>query len=118
MNFTLGKDEKLKSRKLIERLFSEGKSISKFPVKLYYLPIEDVEKNQAAFAVPKKNFKSAVTRNRLKRQLREVYRHHKHLLSPENGKKFALLFLYIGKDKPQFAQLDSSITALLKHSIT
>lgn len=99
---------------MIERLFSEGKSISKFPVKIFYLPLENSAVHQATFSVPKRNFKSAVTRNRIKRQLRESYRLHKQMLSHKDGRNFALLILYIGKNKPQFAQLDSSIKALLK----
>ena len=113
MSFAFTKHEKLKSRKVIELLFSEGKSVSKFPVKLFYLPLEEAKVTQATFAVPKRNFKLAVTRNRIKRQLREAYRLHKHMLSEENGRKFALLFLYIGKDKPQYAQLEASVSKLI-----
>lgn len=118
MSFTFSKNEKLKSRKLIEQLFAEGKTVSNFPLKLFYIPLEEARNSQAAFAVPKRNFKLAVSRNRIKRQMREVYRLHKHLLSGNNGRKFALLFLYISKDKPQYAELDSSIKALLKNSIS
>ncbi|MEM7085904.1 MAG: ribonuclease P protein component [Bacteroidota bacterium] len=122
MSFTFSKHEKLKSRKVIEQLFSEGKSMKEFPVKLFYISMEEAHleqlrsatTSQAAFAVPKRNFKLAVTRNKVKRQMREAYRLHKHLLSPNDGKNFALLFLYISKDKPQYATLDSSIKALLK----
>jgi len=125
MSFSFSRHEKLKSRTVIDQLFSEGKSISKFPVKLFYIPLDEAQSDrlktaslsQATFAVPKRNFKSAVTRNRIKRQMREAYRLHKHMLSDHNGKNFALLFLYISKDKSQYAQIDSSIAALLKRLV-
>ena len=68
--------------------------------------------NQSYFH--KKNFKSAVDRNRIKRQLREAYRLNKHLLEEISGKKFVLLFLYLGKVKPQYDQLEKATVKLLK----
>lgn len=114
MNKKFPKTEKLKSAKTIENLFAEGKTYSKFPIKLFFLPKEEIETNLAAFAVPKRSFKSAVDRNRLKRQLREVYRLNKDLLEEIHGKKFVMLFLYLGKVKPQYADLDKSMVKLLK----
>ncbi len=114
MSLRFPKQEKLKSKKTIEALFLEGKSISKFPVKVFYLPIDNSEVSKAAFAVPKRSFKQAVTRNRIKRQLRESYRLHKQMLTANNGPSFALLFLYISKDEPQYDLLESSMKALFK----
>ena len=71
MNFSFPKSEKLKSKKAIKHLFAEGNTVIKYPIKLFYLPIENSHKTKAAFSVPKHNFKKAVTRNRIKRQLRE-----------------------------------------------
>jgi ribonuclease P protein component len=114
MNFRFRKSEKLKSSKTIEKLFSEGKSFTKFPLKLVFLPQELEKPTQAAFAVPKRSFKLAVDRNRIKRQLRETYRLHKPLIITNNGKNFALLFLYFSKDKPKYAELEKAMTSLLK----
>lgn len=114
MNFQFPKTEKLKSRKTIELLFSEGKSITKFPVKMFYLPSENAEYTQAGFAVSKRNFKYAVDRNRIKRQLREAYRLQKHLLNNESGLKFAIFFLYIGKEKLPYSKIETAIESLIK----
>ncbi|RMA66031.1 ribonuclease P protein component [Ulvibacter antarcticus] len=114
MNFRLPPSEKLKSSKTIAQIFDEGKSFSKFPIKFIFIPLENTQKTRAAFAVPKRNFKFAVTRNRIKRQLREVYRLQKPHYLLNSGKNFALLILFVGKDKPQYAQLEKSMIALLK----
>lgn len=108
------KTEKLKSAKTIESLFLEGKTYSKYPIKVFFHPKENLETNLAAFAVPKRSFKLAVDRNRVKRQLREVYRLNKHILEEINGKKFVMLFLYLGKVKPQYADLEKAMPKLLK----
>jgi len=115
MNFRFPKSEKLKSRKTIELLFSEGKSVTKFPIKVFYLPVENNEKTQAGFAVPKRNFKNAVDRNRIKRQLREAYRLQKHLLKKEGDSKFALFFLYLGKDKLPYASIEKAMKSLIEN---
>jgi ribonuclease P protein component len=114
VNHTFSKNEKLKSRKTIQQLFEEGLSEKKYPLRLLYLYIPDGTHHQAAFAVPKRNFKRAVDRNRIKRQLREAYRVQKHLLPANKGTKFALLFLYLGKDKPGYEQLEKAVRSLLK----
>lgn len=108
------KTEKLKSAKTIETLFLEGKTLSRFPIKVFFLPKVSLETHRAAFAVPKRNFKSAVERNLVKRRLREAYRLNKHLLAEIHGKKFVMLFLFLGKVKPQYAELEKAIAGLLK----
>ena len=114
MNFRFPKSEKLKSRKTIELLFEEGKSVSKHPIKLFFTSLEDSPKTQAGFAVPKRSFNKAVDRNRIKRQLRESYRLQKHLLKNEGGLKFALMFLYIGRDKLPYDTIESAMKTILK----
>ena len=118
MNFRFPKSEKLKSKKIIELLFEEGKAMSKFPIKVFYLPIENAEKTQAGFAVPKRNFKNVVDRNKITRQLREAYRLQKHMLKNKGNSKFALFFLYLGKDKLGYSSIEKSIRDLLKKIIT
>ncbi len=113
MNFQFPQQEKLKSRKTIDLLFLQGSSFTKSPLKVVYIPIEDSGVNKAGFSVPKKHFKRAVDRNRLKRQMREAYRNNKHLLKSNNGSKFALMFLYINKEKASFDSIQNAVLALI-----
>ena len=111
------KKEKLKSKKLIEVLFKEGKTLTSFPYKLIYLKIEapvDV-KLKTSVAVPKKNFKSAVKRNRIKRLLREAYRLNKHLVFNNSEGNFAFLILYLGKEIPNYPEVEKGIQLILKN---
>ncbi len=116
-NFGFPKKEKLKSKKLIDKLFSEGKNISVYPIKLIYLKTELPSEVavQASVSVSKKNFKSAVKRNRIKRLLRESYRLNKALIFNNSNDTFAFLFLYLGKQMPDFQTIDDNVkTVLLK----
>jgi len=115
MNYTYPKKEKLKSRKLIDQLFAQGKSVSDYPIKLIYLNTELPEdvKIQAGVAVPKKNFKSAVKRNRIKRLLREAYRLNKHRIFNNREATFAFLFLYLGKEMPLYPEIEKAMNGVL-----
>ncbi|MEO9891925.1 ribonuclease P protein component [Aurantibacter sp.] len=114
-NFSFPRKEKLKSRKLIDQLFLEGKSVKIKSVKLIFLQTDHIEdiRFQVGFTVPKKNFKSAVKRNRIKRLLREGYRLNKpHLFNNSKG-NFAFLFLYLGKEMPDYHVVEQNIQAIL-----
>jgi len=115
MDFSYPKNEKLKSRKLIDLLFAEGRSVSKYPVKLIYLRtgLPKDAKIQAGVAVPKRNFKSAVKRNRIKRLLREAYRLNKHQVFNNSDGGFAFLFLYLGKEMPSYPEVENAMIKVL-----
>ncbi|MEM9144191.1 MAG: ribonuclease P protein component [Bacteroidota bacterium] len=116
MSFAFPKDERLKRKKLFEALFREGSSITVYPIKLIYLrtPLSTEKKNQAAMAVPKKNFRKAVQRNRVKRMLREAYRLNKSQVFNNSYGKFAFLFLYIGKEMVPYGDIERNMQAVLR----
>lgn len=93
--FTYPKKEKLKSRKIIKHIFEQGESIKTYPILIRYVE-NDQEYPQVGVSVSKRNFKNAVDRNRIKRQLREAYRLHKGQLT-NKGKNHSIMILYIGK---------------------
>ncbi|WP_298546934.1 ribonuclease P protein component [uncultured Aquimarina sp.] len=119
MKATFGTNEKLKSKKEIELLFSEGKSIAKYPVRLIYrkTTLEKEAKIQAGVSVSKRNFKKAVDRNRIKRLLRESYRKNKYLVSNNTTHQFAFMFLYTGKEMPDYILIESKIKEIIQKFI-
>lgn len=128
--FTLGKNERLKSRKLIEQLFSEGKSFVIIPFKVYYLffPLTTHRHSersegspltiQFGVGVSAKNFKKAVDRNRIKRLTRESYRLQKNPLREKLKSKniqLNLFFIYTGKELPEYDEVYKKVgSALIK----
>lgn len=115
---TFSKDEKLKSKKIIDHLFQEGKSVSNNGFTLVYFeqPLHTFYPAQAGFSVPKKHFKHAVDRNRIKRLMREVYRHNKipfYKTLTEKKKQMAIMFIYKGKELPDYETTAKSFIGCL-----
>ena len=115
MRYAFPQKEKLKSKKLIDLLFTEGKSVTVYPLKLIYLrtTLPENVKVQAGVTVSKRNFKSAVRRNRIKRLLRESYRLNKGQVFNNSDDTFAFLFLYLGKEMPNFGEIAPKMVELL-----
>ncbi|MBT8182582.1 MAG: ribonuclease P protein component [Eudoraea sp.] len=116
MSSKFPKKEKLKSEILIRRVFEDGKSISSYPLKLIYLPVDERSevKIQCGVTAPKRNFKSAVKRNRIKRLLRESYRLNKEKIFNNIEGSFAFLFLYLGKEMPEYEDVEKHMKVILK----
>ncbi|RZJ69502.1 MAG: ribonuclease P protein component [Flavobacterium sp.] len=114
--YTYPKNEKLKSRTVISLMFTEGKSVSKYPLRLVYLPMDEAEGTplKMGVSVSKKHFKKAVDRNYFKRVLRETYRHHKHLLLDSLEKPHAFMLLYQTKDRLSFEEINTKTIQLFE----
>jgi ribonuclease P protein component len=116
LKFTYPKQEKLKSKKLIEQLFTEGQSVTAFPLRLVYLgtTFDDAVIAKTGVSVSKRHFKTAVDRNHIKRLLREVYRLNKAVYFNNLTTQHAFMILYIGKEKPSFAQIETRMKLLFE----
>lgn len=143
---TLSKAEKLKSRKQIDELFASGKGFTAYPVKVMYKVVDGKElivdgemqtgtnllagntalpptinhqpsNVQIGVTASSRNFKHAVDRNRIKRLLREAYRHQKHELLQvveARGLQVSVFFIYLDKTLPTFDMLDDKMRYCLK----
>jgi ribonuclease P protein component len=136
--FTLGRDERLKSRKQIEKLFVEGKSFVVTPFRIYYLigdmvnaRLPDGQAQRSMFndqfgvGVSSKNFKRAVDRNRIKRLTREAWRLQKtdpvatglkEWLKTSN-KQLDVFFIYTGKEVPAYKLVFEKVRVVIEKLI-
>lgn len=116
--YTYSKEEKLKSHTTIDRMFTEGKSVSKYPLRLVYVPLDDISaegvKLKMGVSVSKKYFKRAHDRNYFKRVLRETYRHHKHIIIDRLDKPYAFMFFYQTKDRLTFEEINNKTVQLFE----
>ena len=119
--FTLGKNERLKSRKQIEKMFADGKSFVVNPFRVYYLVNGQWSMVngflQFGFGVSNKNFKRAVDRNRIKRLTREAWRLQNINLKEKtktSGKQLNVFFIFIGKELPDFKIVKDKVAVALK----
>ncbi|MXO07301.1 ribonuclease P protein component [Flavobacterium sp. HBTb2-11-1] len=116
MNFTYPKNERLKSKTTIGLLFSEGKSVSKYPLRLVYRQAEanSEEQTKIGVSVSKKYFKKAVDRNYFKRVLRETYRLNKHLLLDNLDQPYSIMLFYQTKDRLSYDEINTKMIQLFE----
>lgn len=113
--FTLGKDERLKSRKAIDQLFKEGQRFSVPPFRVCYQ--FTAAELKFGITVSAKNFKKAVDRNRVKRLAREAWRLQKNELQqvlPEKNKGLDVFLIYTAKELPDYSLIEAKISIVLK----
>ena len=117
-SYQFSKKEKLKSRKLIEKLFAEGSTFLVFPIKVVFLIVDEPMDNpiKVGVSASSKKFKNAVDRNRIKRLIKENYRLNKlplHNYLRETNKQVAVFFMYIDKALPENALLHRKMPIII-----
>ena len=115
MRNTLGKQERLKSKKLIEKLYAEGDSVKTFPLRMMYVQTAHTSEFpcQVGVSVAKRNYKLAVDRNRLKRLMRETYRLQKQIVYNNLDEPYVFMISYIGREEIKYEDLYLKMEKLL-----
>jgi len=108
---SFSKIEHLCGEKRITRLYTQGDAFIAYPVRVVFLiePKSDIEPANVLISVPKKRFKRAVKRNRLKRLIREAYRlNKKDLIDKLDEKQLQvhIAFNYVSDDELDFASIE------------
>ena len=118
---TFRKQERIVSHQLIETLFEKGdsQSLAAYPLRAVFLQTERQQGHapiQILISVPKKRFKHAVDRNRVKRQVREAYRHHKQLLSDiiPDDKELLIAFIWLSDSHCPSIEVEKRMVSLLQ----
>ena len=113
---TLPRSKILRGRRNFERLFEKSTVLNSESLQLRYRFYQDPsERCLIGFIAPKKRFKSAVKRNKVKRLLREVYRtnqqHLEYLFSKES---FGLHGVFIAQRETDYHQIREEMIPLLE----
>lgn len=72
---------------------------------------------QVAMSVPKKKFKKAVSRNRIRRLMREAYRINKHHLYQGlqvEEEQYAIMLIYTAVEELPLKQIEDSIQNIIR----
>jgi len=111
MNLKFGTDKKLKSRKRIERLFAEGKRLSKYFLTAVYGFDTTATGYKVGVSVPKRKIRKAHERNLLKRRIREAFRRNQYRL--ENRFSTEIMFVYIASEPLSYNTIEKSMLFLI-----
>jgi len=120
LKYTFKKCDRLKSSIEIETLYRENKFIVSSPLKCYY-SISEISENKSnicvAFTVPKKLFKHATDRNKIKRRMREIYRlQYKNIFETfinQKDKQLKLFFIYVGREILDYESIEKKLKEIL-----
>lgn len=119
MSFTYPKTDRLKSKTIIDSLFTKGTSVSVYPLRLVYVKSQNENTSSLLMgvSVSKKYFKRAVDRNYFKRLLRETYRLNQNMLREtivNQEEKYSMMFFYQTKERLSFDEINQKTILLFE----
>lgn len=118
--FTLSKEERICSKKLINELFTgNGRSMTAFPLRVVFMKrtiVDDQPRAAMLVSVPKRYFKHAVDRNRVKRQVLEAFRRNKSIITQnltDDHDAVAMAFVWLTNEKFPSSEVENRMVRLL-----
>ena len=118
--FTLSKEERICSKKLINELFTgNGRSMTAFPLRVVFMKrtiVDDQPRAAMLVSVPKRYFKHAVDRNRVKRQVREAFRRNKSIITQnltDDHDAVAMALVWLTNEKYPSSEVENRMVRLL-----
>lgn len=117
--FGFPKPQHLKSRILIDQAFEAGSVVKSFPFLVRCLSVELTHpvSSQLMISVPKRKFKRAVDRNRVKRWVREAWRIERgplEQLVEKRGEQWAIVLIFVGKEMPDWTVCETAMKKLIR----
>lgn len=107
-SFSFCKNERLRSKKIIQKMFASKSSDFIYPFKFIYQPIPSEDSpTQVLASVPKKIFKRSVDRHLVARRIKEAYRLNKHHLSSKSP--YTIILIYVAKDILSFKEIEKKL---------
>jgi len=112
---TFHKQEKLSQKETIDSIFQKnGESIFQPPLLFVYLKkeLKTPYSCQLLVSVGKRKFKKASDRNRIKRQITDIYRLQKQRIYQviKDDTQYAIGVIYLGKELPEYQILEKKLT--------
>ena len=122
MGNDLGKEYKLCSHVIIEDVFATGDLIKSYPfvARIKFTKLPKQVPFQLVFSAPKRTFRKAYQRNKVKRLCKEAFRLNKYELESaltDSNKQLALFLVFTSRDKITFDVLEKRVQKLIKKII-
>ncbi len=119
-NCSLGISKKIKKSETISKILKTGRRKSSDPLRIHYLwESNDYHtvrsKFVVGFIVPKRVYRLAVRRNKIKRWLREAVRQQQHLISAKDNQHLQLLIVATRVEIKTYQEVEDAVIYLLSY---
>lgn len=112
---TLPKAARVYRKNDIQNIFSHGQSFWKFPFSVHYLPLDAKTIGfQIGVSVPKKKFKRAVDRNRIKRIIKEAFRTTRRAYETKLNQSIGVFVVYKHDKLPELEEVKAKFVFIFE----